>query len=122
VDHGTIADRVLDRLYLFPRETRSLEDWERTRHLDLAGLSALDLERDAFGVTRRLYRDRDRSRVVWLLERRTAVGAELGRRRDAERRCTTDAAPTETDWQRSPRPTDSRPPLVIRRRDAAVTS
>ncbi len=122
MDHGTIADRALDRLYLFPRETRSLEDWERARHLDLASLSALDLERDAFGVTRRLYRDRDRSRVGWLLARRRAVGAEQSRRRDVQRRCTTDARPTQTGWQRSPQPTASRPPLVIRRRDTVVNS
>ncbi len=117
----TLHDRSLDRLYLLPRDTRSWEDWDRRRHLDLAALSDLDLDREAWGVAARLYRDREPGAVAWLVTRRDAIRAERRRRFDADRG-RSDPAPTALVWAR-PRPAvptrpasnTAQPPLLVRK-------
>lgn len=111
----TVPDRALDRLYSLPRETASLEEWHRRRQLDLAELSDLDLDREAFGVAMRLYRDRDPARVTWLVARREAIRAERRRRADAPYSGLTYLDGTAITLRRSARSTHGAPRLVVRR-------
>jgi len=106
----TLPDRALDWAYPIPRDTASIEEWRRRRHLDLPHLSSLDLDREAFGLARRLYRDRDPGRVAWLVERRDAIRAEVRRRLDAAHATAIAVEPTGVAWRRPPRP-----PLIVRK-------
>lgn len=105
----TVPDRALDRLYPLPRETASLEEWHRRRQLDLVELSDLDLDREECGVATRLYRDRDRAHVAWLVERREAIRAE--RRQRAQ---LADLDSTAVTWRRPTRSTHRAPRLTVR--------
>lgn len=117
----TLHDHALDRLYLLPRDTRSCEDWDRRRHLDLAALSDLDLDREAWGVAARLYRDRDPGAVAWLVTRRDAIRAERRRRLDVDPR-RSDPAPAALVWgwprravATRPASGTTQPPLLVRK-------
>ncbi len=117
---STLPDHALDRLYPWPRPNWSLEDYYRAHHRDLAALTDLDLDREAFGVASRLYRDRDPGRVAWLLERRDAVRAERHRRASVAQARSADASPVAIDWGRISRRCAVRPRLTVRRGGALV--
>jgi hypothetical protein len=69
--------RLLQRLYPLPRPLLTIEEWERSRHLDLAGLSIDDLELEGHRVRHRIAYDPKPH--PWLLERRERVRCELRR-------------------------------------------
>ena len=74
------SPRQLDRLYPLPRETRSLDDWRRVRHFDLAEMNAGELDCEPFRVLGRLADKTDHGCREWLIGRRAAVQAERRRR------------------------------------------
>jgi len=132
VGSSILADRALDRLYAIPRDTVSLEDWHRRRHLDLPDHSDLDLDRESFGVMLRIYRERHPGAMAWLAERRAAIRRELGRRRAAARSAS-DREPARVTWGRRPPAAPSpgpgtnrigpatRPPLIVRKDGRTTT-
>lgn len=71
----------LDKLYLIPNPTRSLEDHRRLHHRDLDHLDDLAILRERRCVVRRLDYERDRSVEMWLTGRLAAIDRERGRRR-----------------------------------------
>jgi hypothetical protein len=73
------TDRHLERLYRIPKVTRSLEDWMKVHHRDLAEMDALGLELEDHRVRHRLaYDPRPND---WLLERRQRVRQAIRDRR-----------------------------------------
>ncbi len=123
-DERPSPGRWLDRIYLLPNDTRCLEDYQRTRHLDLPELTTHDLDREAFRVMHRLAYEPDRGRRVWLHERREAIRTEQGRRREEARRgAASPRQPATLVWgtpearhrPAAPKPrTDHRPLVPIR--------
>ena len=109
-----LQDHALDGLYPMPRPNRSIEDYHPLHHRDLGALTDLDLECEAFGVGSRLYRDRDKARVAWLIERRDAVRAERRRRAD------TTSGPVAIESGRTTRSGTGRPLLTVRGRGELV--
>lgn len=75
------SERSLDCIYRLPRDTASLEDWERWRHLDLPERDDLALDAEAFRVAHRLAYEADARRRGWLVERRDAIRMEQAARR-----------------------------------------
>lgn len=68
-------DRLLERLYPLPRPLQTIEEWERSRHLDLVTCSVDDLEFEAHRLRHRLAYDPKPH--PWLLERRERVRRAL---------------------------------------------
>jgi hypothetical protein len=71
--------RLLARLYPLPKPLLTIEEWQRSRHLDLATYSRDDLELEAHRVRHRLAYDHRPH--PWLLERRERVRMALRRAR-----------------------------------------
>jgi hypothetical protein len=86
-DRATDDDEVrvplafLELAYPIPRDTRSHDDFERRRHLDLPDLSSEDLALEGYRVLLRLCFERDALSLDWLRERRRVVREEIERRR-----------------------------------------
>lgn len=70
--------RWLDDVYRRPDPFRSLEEWQRLNHLDLADMSHAELRRDLGALRMRLHVDPMPD--PWLLERHAALCTEIGRR------------------------------------------
>ncbi len=83
-------------------------------------MTDLDLDREAFGVAARLYRDRDKARVAWLIERRDAVRAEQHRRAYTARTRVADAGPVAIEWGRVGGVRTARPLLAVRGRGELI--
>ncbi len=89
------SNRSLDRLYRLPRDTVSLEDFERRRHFDLPEMSDLELDAEGFRVRHRLAYDPDKYRRAWLTERLDTIRGERAARQ-RERRA---PEPTAISWR-----------------------
>ncbi len=77
---------ALDALYPLPQPRQTLEEYRRSRHEDLPGLSDDALDREARLVQLRLDLDPDAKCRAWLTDRLTAVQAERkARQRQAAR-------------------------------------
>lgn len=72
---------LLTVIYPIPRDTVSLEEFQRRRHEDLPELPSAQLERDKDRVRLRMTIDPDPFNAVWLAERRQRLLAEIERRR-----------------------------------------
>jgi len=118
VSISTLPDRALDRAYLIPRDTASIEDWNRRRHLDLAAMDAVALDTEAFRVMARLAYEPNANRRAWLIERRDAVHAE--RQRRAGRAHRADPGPTAIVWDRPRSRPAPRSALNVRKRGGLV--
>lgn len=70
----------LDNLCEMPQPQRSLEDWERRRHLDLPQFTDEQLATEGRQARRRADYDHDEIRRAWFIERIRAVRHELNRR------------------------------------------
>ena len=114
-------DRRLERIYAMPRDCRSLEDYDRGRHLDLPGLTDDDLDREAIRVAHRWAYEPDRAPRGWLTERRDAIRAERDRRREADRRASAAPDPVGITWAPPRRARPATPGLVIRKGGRATT-
>ncbi len=123
MDISTVPDLVLDQYYRLPAPMRSKEDYERALHLDLAALSALDIDLETIRVKERLSYDDDPAHVAWLVARLNAIDTETQRRADAERQCRPDEerarhaedAPAAITWGPLRPAQPSRPGLIVRR-------
>lgn len=76
----TFPTSLLDRIYSLPNPYRSIDDWFRTRHEDLPGLSDRELTREIRRVSARLDFEWP-ERGHWLWARLDACHAEQGKRR-----------------------------------------
>lgn len=115
-----LPERCLDHLYILPKDTRSLEEYQRARHLDLPDLDSVDLSVEAFRVMSRLAREHDSARRGWLAERRSAVRAEQGRRREAQYRAA-HREPTAIVWGPSRPASRDAPGLFVRKGGQTVS-
>jgi hypothetical protein len=68
-----------ERLYRLPRPLATIEEWARSQHLDIDGMTPDDLEAEAHRIRHRLAYDDDPH--PWLVERRERVRQALGRSR-----------------------------------------
>lgn len=75
--------RLLDRIYPIPRDTVSLEQFERRRHRDLPDLADEVLRQEADRCRLRLWIEENPMHEVWLRERHDQLRAELRRRAPA---------------------------------------
>ncbi len=78
-------DRYLDKIYLWPVDTRSYEDFVRARHGDLAGFPDAALGTEAGRIRHRLLYDAEPTRRRWLIARLAAIATERDRRHGGRR-------------------------------------
>lgn len=93
-----LPERLLERIYPMPRPALTHEEYQRARHRDLPELDETDLAIEAFRLMSRLAREHDPARRGWLAERREAIRAEQGRRRDADRQASAAPDPVALVW------------------------
>lgn len=75
-----VPPAFLNLAYPIPRDTVSIDDYERRRHRDLPRLSAEDLALEGYRVMLRLCFEREAMALHWLRERRLAVRGEMTHR------------------------------------------
>ena len=80
-DEPTFSTSYLERLCPEPRPMRSLGDWERRHHQDLASKAMDELASEGRRARRRADYDPDPARRQWFLERVDAITRELNSRR-----------------------------------------
>jgi hypothetical protein len=78
-------DCNLDRIYLFPSDTRSFEDAVRARSLDLPGFADPALLTETGRIRHRLLYDAEPIRRRWLIGRLAAIATERDRRHGGRR-------------------------------------
>jgi hypothetical protein len=72
--------RLLHRVYPMPKDTRSIDDFQRRRHRDIPLMAEEDLEAEVVRTQLRIWMEDDVDNRIWLKERKVEAQAELHQR------------------------------------------